>query len=66
MKNLLTLIVLTATFLFGYHLGRKPDSPDVIGWLNVKSQEAYVAGRGAAAAIGEKYQEITVESEYSH
>ncbi|MFP4140815.1 MAG: hypothetical protein ACOCWV_01890 [Planctomycetota bacterium] len=32
MKRLCTLIVIGATFLGGYHLGRLPDSPDLIGW----------------------------------
>lgn len=31
-KRLLTLIVISATFLGGYHLGRLPNSPDLIGW----------------------------------
>lgn len=32
MKRLCTLIVIGATFLGGYYLGRLPDSPDLIGW----------------------------------
>jgi len=65
MKNLFILIVLTATFLFGYHVGRKPDSPDVIGWLSVKSRQAYSVGKDAAVVVSEKYQDVMGDSEAS-
>ena len=54
MKTLLTLTILTATFLFGYHLGKSPDSPDVIGWLRETSSKAYGIGKDVVAAVSEK------------
>jgi len=66
MKNLFILIVLAVTFVFGYHFGRQPNSPDLVGWLSVKSQEACVVGRDVAAAIGEKYEEMVAESDSSY
>ncbi len=32
MRKLFTLILLAAAFVGGYHLGRQPDSPDIIAW----------------------------------
>ena len=63
MKNLLILTVLGATFLFGYNLGRSPGSPDVVGWLQVKSQEAYVVGKDVAATVSEKSKSIMASME---
>jgi hypothetical protein len=63
MKSLLILAVLAATFLFGYDLGRSPDSPDLIGWLRVKSQEAYVVGKDVVAAVSEKSKSIMASVE---
>jgi len=54
MKNLLILTVLAATFLFGYHLGRSPDSPDVVGWLRATSSKAYIVGKDVVATVSEK------------
>jgi len=54
MKTILTLIVLSAVFLFGYDCGRKPDSPDVVGWLKVKSAEAYDMGKDLIAAVSDE------------
>ncbi len=39
MRRLFTIILLLAAFLGGYHLGRKPDSPDVIGWVGEACSE---------------------------
>ncbi len=61
MKSILTLIVLSATFLFGYDLGRRPESPDLVGWLKVKSSEAYVIGKDLVAAVSDDSES---ESEY--
>jgi TRAP-type uncharacterized transport system substrate-binding protein len=65
MKNLIILTVLGATFLSGYHLGRKPDSPDVIGWLSEKSGQAYVIGKDVAATVSEKSKSIIASVESS-
>ncbi|MBC8372921.1 MAG: hypothetical protein H8E53_04950 [Planctomycetes bacterium] len=54
MKTLLTLTILAATFLFGYDLGRSPDSPDVVGWLKATSSKAYVIGKDVVATVSEK------------
>ena len=64
MKNILILAVLAATFLFGYDLGRSPDSPDLVGWLKVKSQEAYVIGKDMVAAVSEKSKSMTGSEGY--
>ena len=65
MKTLLTLIVLGATFLFGYNLGRTPGSPDVVGWLGARSREAYVIGKDLAATVSEKSKSIVASMESS-
>ncbi|MDP6636351.1 MAG: hypothetical protein QGG42_15730 [Phycisphaerae bacterium] len=57
MKSILTLIVLSATFLFGYDMGRAEDSPDIVGWLKVKSVEAYDMGKDLIAAVSDKPQD---------
>ena len=64
MKNLLILAVLSATFLFGYNLGRSPGSPDVVGWLKATSRKIYVVGKDVAATVSEKSKSImgSVES----
>jgi hypothetical protein len=66
MKNLLILIVLAATFLFGYDLGRSPDSPDLVGWLKVKSGEAYVIGKDVVATVSEKSADLMNSADSSH
>ena len=58
MKNILILALLAAAFLFGYDLGRAPGSPDVVGWLKVKSGEAYVVGKDVFAAVSEKSKSV--------
>jgi len=40
MKRLLGVVLLAAAFLGGYHLGRMPGSPDVIGTAREVFQEA--------------------------
>ena len=32
-RRLFTLVVLSGVFVGGYYLGRRPDSPDLVGWL---------------------------------
>ncbi|MCP4374834.1 MAG: hypothetical protein GY794_01435 [bacterium] len=66
MKNLLILIVLAATFLFGYDLGRSPDSPDLVGWLKVKSSEAYVIGKDVVATVSEKSADLISSEDSSN
>jgi len=56
MKTILTLVVLAATFLFGYDVGRAPDStdrPDIVGWLKVKSTQIYQAGKKVIASVSD-------------
>lgn len=53
MKSILILIVLSATFLFGYDMGRAPESPDLVGWLKVKSDQAYVFGKDLLAKVSD-------------
>ncbi len=56
MKSILTLIVLSAVFLLGYETGRTPDSdkPDVVGWLKVKSSQAYDIGKDLIANVSDE------------
>lgn len=42
-KNVFLGLVLSAVFLAGYQLGRRPDSPDVIGWLQARFSELIAA-----------------------
>lgn len=42
-KNVFLVLVLAAVFLAGYHLGRRPDSPDIIGWLQGRFSELLAA-----------------------
>lgn len=65
MKTLLTLTILTATFLFGYNLGRSPGSPDVVGWLRDTSSKAYVVGKDVVAAVSEKSKSMMGSEESS-
>ena len=64
MKSLLILTVLAAAFLFGYDLGRSPDSPDVVGWLKATSSKAYIAGKDVVATVSEKSKSMTDSEEY--
>ena len=66
MKNLLILAVLAATFLFGYDLGRAPDSPDLVGWLKVTSKKAYVVGKDVVAAVSEKSKSMMGSEDSSY
>jgi len=63
-KKLLILIVLSATFLLGYDMGRVKDSPDIVDWLKVKSSQAYVVGKDVLAAVSEKTESM-VDTEES-
>ena len=65
MKNILILIVLTATFLFGYNLGRSPDSPDIVGWLRSTSSKAYDVGKDVVVAVSEKSKSMMGSEESS-
>lgn len=65
MKKILLLVILAATFLVGYELGRSPDSPDIIGWLKAKTGQAYVVGRDAVAAVSEKTKSMAGSEESS-
>jgi len=66
MKSLLILTVLAATFLFGYDLGRSPDSPDVVGWLKVASSKAYVVGKDVVATVSEKSKSMMDSEDSSY
>jgi len=56
MKSILTLIVLSAVFVLGYDMGRAEDSPDLVGWLKVKSNQAYVIGKDLIANVSDESQ----------
>ncbi len=51
MKKIIALILLSGAFLGGYQLGRKPDSPDLIGWLGRAYARAVSTGRDAYHAV---------------
>jgi hypothetical protein len=51
MKKMIALILLSGAFLGGYELGRKPDSPDLIGWLGRACARVVTTGRDAYRAV---------------
>ena len=70
MRKLVILVLLAVAFCGGYHLGRKPSSPDVLGWARkayeqVSGWQGEPAGRcqpGELPAAEEKTpDEIVVE-----
>ena len=63
-KNILILAILAAVFLFGYERGRADDSPDIVGWLKVKSAVAYDVGKDMVAAVSEKTKSMTGSEDY--
>ena len=63
-KKILLLIVLSAAFLFGYDRGRANNSPDIVGWLKVKSAVAYDVGKDMVAAVSEKTKSMKGSEDY--
>jgi hypothetical protein len=59
MKKLIVLILMAATFLGGYHLGRQPNSPDVIGQLQAAWDQAVKLGGEVAAMVDGKKSTLT-------
>jgi len=53
MKRLILLLVLCAVALGGYQLGRRPNSPDVVGWLRrqVESIDLSSVAQAAGDAV---------------
>lgn len=51
MTKLILLILLAASFLGGYYLGRKPGSPDVIGWCRQTCQRSADTATHVAAVL---------------
>ncbi|MDY6914319.1 MAG: hypothetical protein SVT52_07685 [Planctomycetota bacterium] len=51
MRRLILLILLVAAFLGGYHLGRRPNSPDIFARANSLSDKAQQAGQRLAVMI---------------
>ncbi len=51
MKRLLIAMIVLAAFLGGYELGRRPGSPDVIGWVRRAFDSAADTGRQLASAF---------------
>lgn len=54
MKTLITLILLAAAFLGGYHLGHQPNSPDVIAWAQQTYKQATAAGQQLVAVANKE------------
>ena len=52
MKKLIFIVLLAAAFVGGYHLGRQPGSPDIVGWGRDVYDQASGAGQHVAAALG--------------
>jgi len=48
-RRLFTLVVLSGVFLGGYHLGRRPDSPDLIRWV----RNSYHRVAGTAGSLSD-------------
>jgi len=62
MRRILTLLLMGATFLGGYHLGRQPNSPDVVGWAQANAPRVAEAGREVAAALTARTGETPPEA----
>ena len=48
-KKVFILILLAGTFLGGYRLGRRPDSPDIFAWAQQRYRRAAEMGKSLAA-----------------
>lgn len=57
MKKLFLMLLLSAAFLGGYDLGRRPDSPDIIGLARKKLPGLVRTTRELAAGIAKKCSE---------
>jgi hypothetical protein len=64
MKNIIRIVILAAVFLYGYDLGRAPGSHDIVGWLKVKSGEAYVIGKDLVASVSDDSESMAGSEEY--
>lgn len=53
-RMLISLILLGAAFLGGYHMGRQPSSPDLVGNVQKIGQQAVAIGNQAAQAIAQR------------
>ena len=58
MRKLFLGLILSATFLAGYYLGRCPDSPDIIGVARQKYHRLARTSKRLAATFGEKSSEL--------
>lgn len=63
MKRVLTLLLLTAAFLGGYHLGRLPNSPDIFAWGRRTFDRALEMGRSAEQYVTEEDRDETGSAE---
>ena len=63
-KKLILLVLLSAAFLFGYDRGRVNNSPDIVGWLKVKSAVAYEVGKDMVAGVSDKTKNMTKYEDY--
>lgn len=51
MRKLILLILLAASFLGGYYLGRRPGSPDVIRWCRQACRQSADTAVHVAAVL---------------
>ena len=58
MKRALVMLVLGATFLTGYYMGRSPESPDIIAWVHHKGRVLVDASKSIAATVGRTASEF--------
>lgn len=58
MKRALALLVLGAMFLTGYYMGRSPESPDIIGWVQHNGRVLVDASKSISATVGRKTSEF--------
>ena len=52
MRKLFMLVLLTAAFLAGFYLGRKPDSPDIMGTARNICVKVATEAKDAADRMG--------------
>jgi len=54
MRRLLVFLLLAAAFVGGYHVGRQPGSPDIIGWAQDAYPHVVEAGRDVVQAVTDR------------
>lgn len=62
MRKYIVMAMLTGTFLWGYHLGRTPESPDIFAWASTGYQQAGYASQKVADVFDEAKDILGIDS----